>query len=164
MKEFPLAPEVPLCNRYDALGLEKGKGLGNSPYPGGHNHIKLVQSSTQIRSCTKKKKKRKAKNVTNWGLLTKSHWGIHLTSKQSLCLPGSHIHNNKKRLPGLIKPEKYYTFPLFQTRLHKATMWRLKNIKRNFLSLRKMLKGYGAQSSLSSQLEEWDLGRRRQTH
>lgn len=50
-----------------------------------------------------------------------------------------------KRLPSLVKPENYQKFLLFPVRSNEAVTRRLRNNKRDFMSLGKMLKGLGMQ-------------------
>lgn len=42
-----LAPKVSLCNRYEALGLER-EDIDNGSDQGRYNHIKLVQQNSDL--------------------------------------------------------------------------------------------------------------------
>lgn len=74
-------------------------------------------------------------------------------SRGACCLPRAYIHDIMKSLPSLVGPEDYYLFLLFHvTTLHEAAIMRLWNIKRDLMSLRKILKGLGAQAVFPSVL------------
>lgn len=89
---------------------------------------------------------------------------IHSEKTQWNCLPGAHIQDVAKRLPSLVKAEDYNLLLLFHVGLNDAGTKRFQNIKRDFRSLRKKLKGSEAQVLLSSTLlvGHWDSGRVKQ--
>lgn len=62
----------------------------------------------------------------------------------------------------MIKLEDHCPLQDFQARSHKAVTGKLKYVKKDLMSLGKMLKGSGVQAVFSSVLPagNWDLGRR----
>jgi len=86
-------------------------------------------------------------------------------SRKVFCLLGPCIRDIKKIIYSMIKAHNYYPLLVFQTGSHEAATRKLKNIKKNFTSLQKVLKESEAQVIFSSVLPvgNWDPGRRRGT-
>lgn len=80
-------------------------------------------------------------------------------------MPGACIHDVTKRLPILIKACNYHPFLLLHVGTKVATR-KLLNIKRDFISIGKMLKGSGVQVVFSSILPVgyWDPKMRQHTN
>lgn len=78
--------------------------------------------------------------------------------------PGACINDTTRRIPSLVKPGDHHSFLLFHIATTEATTRRLENIKRDFISLGKILKGAGAQAVFSSILSAEDWGPRRRKH
>lgn len=55
-RSLPLAPAVSLNNRYKVLGMERQESVDNDSDPERHNHIKMVQTSIQVRNSAAKKR------------------------------------------------------------------------------------------------------------
>lgn len=66
-----------------------------------------------------------------------------------------------EKLPSLVKPANYYPFLLFQVGSNDAAMRGLRNIKRDFMSLGTILKGFGPQVVFSSILPVRERGLRK---
>lgn len=97
--------------------------------------------------------------VGNWRFLTNVPFCLpdHIL-RDICCLPGACICVITKMLPSLIKLEDFLLFHVGTT---EAVTRRLGNIKRDFMSLGKMLKGSGVQVVFSIlPVREWHLRRR----
>lgn len=66
-----------------------------------------------------------------------------------------------EKLPSLVQPANYYPFLLFQVGSNDAAMRGLRNIKRDFMSLGTILKGFGPQVVFSSILPVRERGLRK---
>lgn len=62
-------------------------------------------------------------------------------SREVCCLPGAHVRDVKESLLCLIKHENYYPLILIQVGSQKAATRKPQNIKKDFASLGKTLKG-----------------------
>lgn len=80
-------------------------------------------------------------------------------SRKVCCLLGPCIRNIKKTIYSMIKPHNYYPFLVFQTGSHEAATRKLKNSKKIFTSLQKVLKDSEAQVKFSSVLPVGDRSR-----
>lgn len=56
-------------------------------------------------------------------------------------LAGAYVRDIRKDLPQLIEPEDYYPFIVIQAGSQDAAMRKLRNVKKDFAFLGKMLKG-----------------------
>lgn len=73
-------------------------------------------------------------------------------SREVCCLLCTRIWDIRKRMLGRIKLEDYYSLLVFQAGSHEVVTRKGKNVKKVFMSLGKMLKGWGVQVVLSSVL------------
>lgn len=81
-------------------------------------------------------------------------------SREVCCLVGAPIWDTKKRLLGIIKLDDCYPLLVFQVGSHKAAIRKLKNIRKDFTSHGKMLKGLRSAGSILLNLPSWRLGSR----
>lgn len=163
VRNLLLAPEVPLHNRYDALGLKKGEGVnnnnGNGQDSGKSNCMKVDQQTSCIRTSATKKA---------WRVLDIGDFSLRSTEvpifhpdnikKEVFCLSGACIRDITKRLPGLVKSEGYHPFPLFHVRTTEAATRRLRNIKRDFIFLWKDAEEIRSTSRVLLSPPSWRLG------
>uniref|UniRef100_A0A493TS73 Uncharacterized protein n=1 Tax=Anas platyrhynchos platyrhynchos TaxID=8840 RepID=A0A493TS73_ANAPP len=86
-------------------------------------------------------------------------------SREVCCLPGARVRDVRKALPQLIKPEDYYPLVVIQVGSREAATRKMRNIKKDFASRGRSLKGSGAQVVFSSVLPlgDRDPERRRRT-
>ena len=74
------------------------------------------------------------------------------------------VRDIRKALPQLIKLEDYYLFIVIQAGSWDTAMRKVKNVKKDFASLGKMLKGSGVQTVFSVlPMGSWYPGRWRRT-
>lgn len=132
VRNLPLVPEVPLHNRYDALGLKKGDGVnnnsGNSQDPG-----KGTAKGGPANHMYKKQCHRKKRNEQR--VLVIGHCSLRGTEalichpdsilREVCCLPEACIHDITKRILSLVKPEDYHPFLLFHIGTTEAATRRL---------------------------------------
>lgn len=150
IRNLSLAPEVSLHNRYVALGLKKGEGADNNDNgqdPEKDSCKKVDMQTICIRTSATVKAWRVL--VIGDSSLTEIEAPIchpDNVSREVCCLPAwSPIHNNAKRLRSLGKLGDHHSFLLFHIGTTEAKTRRLRNIKRDFMSLGKVLKESGTQ-------------------
>ena len=78
-------------------------------------------------------------------------------SKEVCCLPGANICDIRKRIPGMIKLNHYCALLAFQGGSHEAVTRKLKNIKRDFASFEKVLRGSGVRGCFPL-YSQWETG------
>ena len=127
---------MPLPKRYHALGLQNEERVSNGQDPGKANHAKLVQPPTHIRTSAIRNVRRVL--VIGDSLLRGTEAPICCPdniSREVYFLPRARIRDVTERLLSLVKPADYHSFLLFQVRSHDVAMRRLRNFKRDFMSL-----------------------------
>uniref|UniRef100_A0A8B9C455 SGNH hydrolase-type esterase domain-containing protein n=1 Tax=Anser brachyrhynchus TaxID=132585 RepID=A0A8B9C455_9AVES len=173
----PPTPTVSLGNRFEALRQEKEEveGLDSSPNPGSNPEKRVnIGRSTQHRDrgrmghCIKTSATIKGQRVLVTGDSLFGGTEAPVCSPDNLsrevcCLPGAHVRDVRNALPQLIKPEDYYPLVVIQVGSREAATRKMSNIKKDFASLGRMLKGSGVQVVFSSVLPlgGWDPERRR---
>lgn len=130
------------------------------------DHIKKIQSRIWVMISAAKNRWRIL--VIGDSVLRGTEVPICLPNNLSIevcCLLGTYIQDIEKRIPGRIKLEYCYHLLVFQARSHEIATRKQKNIKEDFTSLGKMLKGLGAQVVFSVVLpfRDWDPGKRQRT-
>uniref|UniRef100_A0A493TN05 SGNH hydrolase-type esterase domain-containing protein n=1 Tax=Anas platyrhynchos platyrhynchos TaxID=8840 RepID=A0A493TN05_ANAPP len=182
---LPPTPTVPptttvsLGNRFEALRevAEEAEGLDSSVNPG-NNPEKRVKTEgsaehkdqgwMEHRIVTGATKKEQRVLVIGDSLLRGTEAPIcrpDNLSREVCCLPGGRVRDLRKALPQLIKLDDYCPLVVIQVGSQEVAIRKMKNIKKYFASLGRMLRGSGVQVVISSVLPlgEWDADRRSRT-
>ena len=142
---------MPLCKRYNALGLENEVRKGQDA--GKDSLATLIHQNACNAPVAQEKN---VKSISNWRFLSERYQSTQLTSasfsSEVCCLPGAHICSITERPPRLAKPPDYHPLPLFHVGSHDTATGQLSTTRRDYMSLRAMLKESGAQEVFSSVL------------
>ena len=163
---MPPTPTGSLGNRFEALREEKEEveGLDSSPNPGSNPEKRVkIGGSTEHRDqgqtghciTTSATKKERRVLVIGDSLLRGTEAPICCPdnlSREVCCLPGACVRDVRKALPQLIKPEDYYPLVVIQVGSREAATRKMRNTKKDFASLGRLLKGSGVQVVFSSVL------------